>query len=155
MVEQDIKNKVIELNGQDSFYDFKLHLPIPTIEFVLENAGFNMVEISGGELQAKNDIKFCTILASRIMYADKLRETKQILEYLIATNQNYRLDFLIYVATFINDMIMNGLINKLSEISNVESFAQNLSLSCYAMLKSGSLATSRFLPIKFDYRRGY
>lgn len=155
MTEQEIRKIVNQLNGEDSKYDFKLHLPIPTLSFIVENSGFDMLEITGSKLQAERDIKFCTIIASRIMYADKLRNTKQVLEYMIATKESYRTDFLLYVATFINDMIMNGLISKLSEISNFESFAKNLSLSCYVMLKSGSLATSRFVPMSFDYRKGY
>lgn len=84
-----------------SVYDSDTHTPYPTINFILSQTGENMTNLAGTELRANAEIRQLTDEFKRYLQMNKLRETFNYMEYLIATKQEWRFDFVKAVASAI------------------------------------------------------
>lgn len=104
MTKLELKNPE-ELDGLDSTYDFKLHMPIPSLDFIRQETGEDLIILSGTESKAKAHVKNLTKLAMSYVLADKIRNTRYKLEYLIAKNAEYRYAFLNFVAQIVFEVI--------------------------------------------------
>lgn len=152
----DVKDIVLQLDAKSgSVYDFNLHMPIPTLEKLRAETGIDLLAFAGNETKAKADLKMHTLTAKNILMGSKTRNSANDIEYLIATNETYRNDFISYVCSFVYDILFNGLLEKLNDIVNAEDLTANLSFSSFAMLKGSSLRNNQIIGVKYKYRAGY
>lgn len=115
-----------ELNGSSSVYDFELHMPIPTIGFIRQETGEDLVILSGTETKAKAHIRNITKLAMSYILSDKLTSTRYKLEYLIAKNAEYRNAFINFVAQIVFEIINSSALETyLSNAKDLENMFTN------------------------------
>jgi hypothetical protein len=152
----NVKDIVLQLDAKSgSVYDFNLHLPVPTLEKLRAETGIDLLAFTGTETKAKADLKMHTLTAKNILMGSKTRNSASDMEYLIATNETYRNDFISYVCGFVYDILFNGLLEKLNNIVNAEDLTANLSFGSFAMLKGSSLRNNEITGLRYVYRVGY
>ena len=152
----NVKDIVLQLDSKSgSVYDFNLHLPVPTLEKLRAETGVDLLTFTGTEAKAKADMKMNAIKAKNILMGSKTRNSASDMEYLIATSETYRSDFVSYVCSFIYDILFNGLLEKMNDIVNAEELTANLSFGSFAMLKGSSLRNNQISGVKYIYRAGY
>ncbi len=152
----NVKDIVLQLDAKSgSVYDFNLHLPVPTLEKFRAETGIDLLTFTGTEIKAKADMKMNAIKAKNILMGSKMRNSANDMEYLIATNETYRNDFVSYVCSFIYDILFNGLLEKMNDIVNAEDLTANLSFGSFAMLKGSSLRNNQIIGVRYKYRVGY
>lgn len=152
----NVKDIVLQLDAKSgSVYDFNLHLPVPTLEKLRAETGIDLLAFTGTETKAKADLKMHALKAKNILMSSKTRNSASDMEYLIATNETYRNDFISYVCSFVYDILFNGLLEKLNNIVDAEDLTANLSFGCFAMLKGSSLRNNQISGVKYVYRVGY
>lgn len=152
----NVKDIVLQLDAKSgSVYDFNLHLPVPTLEKFRAETGIDLLTFTGTEIKAKADMKMNAIKAKNILMGSKMRNSANDMEYLIATNETYRNDFVSYVCSFIYDILFNGLLEKMNDIVNAEDLTANLSFGSFAMLKGSSLRNNQITGVRYKYRVGY
>lgn len=138
-----------------SVYDPISHLPYPTLGFIHLETGENIVENQGGnEIKAKAFVKQITNTAWRILSQSKTKETANRLEYLIATNPDYRKSFLDYVCSFIYDMFLNGVDNFLNPTDELN-LVDTMTAKTKSFIEGSLLGVSRFAWFPYEYRVGY
>lgn len=151
-----IKQKIEQLDAKTgSVYDYALHAPVPTIETVRNQTGIDVLEFSDTSLKARAELKMLTRLAKNIFTSWKTRNSANDFEFLIATEEMYRVDFIDYVCQFIYDVFYNGLMEKLNDIVVDGDLVDNLTLSSISVLKGSSLRSNSLLGVKYKYREGY
>lgn len=129
------------LNDLNSVYDLDTHTAYPTIQYIANQTGENMITLTGNELKAKATIRQITDEVKQFLFNSKLRDTYNVLEYLIATNMNYRLEWIKSIANIIY-----------AEYNMSETRQEAIE----RVLKgSNLLSIERFTYIKYDYRKGY
>ena len=97
------------LFDKNSTWDLDNHIAIPTLDFIRENTGLDMV--SGGHAiigDVKGKVKQLTINAKNKLFFDKSQRVRNALSYYIAYNQLYNQYWINYVASYIYDTIING-----------------------------------------------
>lgn len=125
----------------NSYYDLDTHTAYPTIQYIANQTGENMITLTGNELKAKAKIRQITDEIKQSLFNLKIRETFNVMEYLIATNRNYRLEW--------NKAIANIIY---AEYNMTETRQEAIE----RVLKgSNLLSIERFTYIKYDYRKGY
>lgn len=129
------------LNDLNSVYDLEAHTAYPTIQYIQNQTGESMITLSGNELKAKATIRQITDEVKQFLFNSKLRDTYNVLEYLIATKMNYRLEWIKSIANIIY-----------AEYNMSETRQEAIE----RVLKgSNLLSIERFTYIKYDYRKGY
>ncbi len=152
----NVKDIVLQLDAKSgSVYDFNLHLPVPTLEKLRAETGIDLLTFTSTETKARADMKMNAIKAKNILMGSKMRNSANDMEYLIATNETYRNDFVSYVCSFIYDILFNGLLEKMNDIVNAEDLTANLSFDSFAMLKGSSLRNNQITGVRYKYRVGY
>lgn len=111
----DLKNiNPTTLDG-DSVYNFTLHLPIPTITYIAQETGIDLVVSTGSTTQANATLRFMTKTAMNAIKTNLTSEAKITVEYLIAKSAKYRAAFLDVVAYLILAVKGNGIDELLKE----------------------------------------
>lgn len=137
-----------------SKYDKNAHIPYPTINYVLQETGEDLVTNYGNSAKAEAFIRQATKTAWNILRQSKIQETASALEYLIATNKDYRQAFLDYVCSFIFDIYTIGA-DEFFKIQNEEGLLKNsLTTKTKSHIESGLLSAGR-INIRYKYREGY
>lgn len=130
------------IDSINSTYDIQSHTAYPNIQFIRNQTGEDMSVIAGNQLNADATIRQITDEVKRVLFEKKLRTTFDILEYLTATNKDYRYEWNRLVASVISREY-----NMLDE---------DREQSILKVLKGSSLfSIERFTYIKYDYRVGY
>lgn len=137
-----------------STYDDKAHIPYPTVEFIKSETGEDMVFNAGDTEKAQAYIKTYTKTAFRILMQGKTQDTRNRLEYLIATNENYRYAFLEYVCSFIQDVFLAGGDGMLA-LTNDPNLSNTLTAKTKSFIEGGILSVDRFKWFSYSYRVGY
>lgn len=135
-----------------SYYDKTLHLPIPLLSFVKEQTGFDLYLETGDELKAKAYVKTYTQAAWNYLRSTKTLATANAMEYLIATDENWRGEFLLYVTALISSVYTLGGVEVFNKSESADLIRELPMLARAAA--SGLLATKR-LNVKYKYREGY
>lgn len=99
----------------DSVYNFTLHLPIPTISYILQETGIDLVVSTGSTSQANATLRFMTKTAMNAIKTNLTSEAKVIVEYLVAKSERHRAAFLDVVAYLILAVKGNGIDELLKE----------------------------------------
>lgn len=99
----------------DSVYNFDLHLPIPTISYILQETGIDLVISTGSTTQANATLRFMTKTAMNAIKTNLTSEARVIIEYLIAKSERHRAAFLDVVAYLILAVKGNGIDELLKE----------------------------------------
>jgi len=136
-----------------SKYDAKDHMAYPTLSYILQETGEDIIANQGSELKANAYVKQMTKTCWSILASSKdSLDTISRLEYKIATDEKYRKDFIDYVCSFIYDLVINGA----DMLFNSDKKGlQALTPKTRAMVQSSSLAVGRFVFFEYNYRVGY
>ena len=136
-----------------STYNDKDHLVYPTLEYILQETGEDIIVNQGSLLKANAYVKQMTRLCWNILASSKdSLDTISRLEYKIATNETYRKDFIDYVVSFIYDLIVNGADTL---FDTTKKGLEALTPKTRSMVQSSSLSVGKFLPFEYNYRVGY
>jgi len=90
---QDLKNvNPTSLDG-DSVYNYNLHLPIPSKEYIIQETGIDLILATGSIQEADATLRFMTKTAMNAIKANLTSEARNIIEYLIAKSPRPVLGF--------------------------------------------------------------
>lgn len=125
---EDLKNvNPTSLDG-DSVYDYNLHIPIPTKEYILKETGIDLTLATGSIQEADATLRFMTKTAINAIKANLTSNARNIIEYLIAKSPRHRAGFLDVVAYLILAVKGNGIEELLKEgttkIQSINKLAQ-------------------------------
>lgn len=138
-----------------SEYDPINHLPYPTLGYILVETGEDIIVNQGNnEVKAKAFVRQMTNTAWRILKQSKIVDTANRLEFLIATNEEYRKAFLDYVCSFIYDMFLVGVDSFLNTTKELN-ILDTLSAKTKSFIEGSILSVGRFAWFPYDYRVGY
>lgn len=93
----------------DSVYDFDIHLPLPTISYILQETGIDLTISTGSTTQANTTIRFMSKTAMNAIKANLPSQARINVEYLIAKSERHRSAFLDVVAYMILAVKGNGI----------------------------------------------
>lgn len=138
---QDLKNvNPTSLDG-DSVYNYNLHLPIPSREYIIQETGIDLILATGSIQEADATLRFMTKTAMNAIKANLTSEARNIIEYLIAKSPRHRAGFLDVVAYLILAVKGNGLeellkegstkIHSLNKLAQYQAEANNLLVQRY------------------------
>lgn len=138
-----------------SVYDMDSHLPYPSLGYILQETGENITENQAGSVEKANAfVRQMTKTAWLLLKEGKILDTQNKLEYLIATNEEYRLAFLDYVCSFIYDLYYGGIDNVLKPTKDLE-LKEILSAKTKAFINGSLLGAARIAWVDYEYRVGY
>lgn len=125
----------------NSTYDIKAHTRYPTIDFIKNETGEDMTVLVGSELRAKATIKQIVNDFKSYLSKNKLRETYNAIEYLVATNEEWINEW--------NRIIAAIIFTEYNDPQDRELIIKNL-------IEGSSLfKIERFMYSKYNYRVGY
>lgn len=104
-VKIEIKHNPSDLDGLNSKYDYDLHLPIPTVDFIKQETGEDLILLAGNETKAKAFLRQIANFTMSFVKRDRSKETAYKLEYLIAKNKEYRHAFIMFVSNIVFEII--------------------------------------------------
>lgn len=135
-----------------STYDSDSHIAYPTLDYILEETGEDLKQASDNDEDAVRRLKHMTKTAKRFLMCDKIFDTQKKLEYLIATDEDYRREWLEYVASFVHDVLLTG-----ANVLNVPQgqLQEVLTAKTRAFLESGLLNVKQFGYLEYTYHSGY
>lgn len=136
-----------------STYSLTDHLPFPTLDFIKQETGYDLFHETGGEEKALGLLRTYTKTAWTTLKALKTMDTAKKLEFLIATDIDYRKAFLDYVASFILAVYQLGGIEFLAP-TNERDGSLALPLIVRNHLDGSVLRVDR-LHLIYNYRVGY
>lgn len=138
-----------------STYDFETHTPYPTLEFIKTETGEDLVENNGSNVhKAQAQLRQFTDAAYSILKDSKMTlDTINRLEYKIATDEEYRMAFLKYVAKVIFALYNTNAAFLFKE--DGKHGLDKLPTLVRDYVKSSVLNVGKFLPFKYEYRVGY
>lgn len=141
-----------EILSEISYYDKHLHLPVPKLSYIKERTGFDLYLEVGSELKAKAYVKTYTKAAWDYLRSSKIMETANAMEYLIATKENWRGEFLEYVIALINSIYITGGVEVFTATDKID-LTDDLPAMVRASL--GGLLKAKRLTTRYKYRKGY
>lgn len=133
-----------------STYDEISHTAFPKLEYILEQTGEDLIALSD-EHKAKAQVIQYTKTARNILFSSKLISTRNDLEYLIATNEDYRLAFIDYAVSFIQDVFLVGAESFFKPSAGLDV----LSPKTRSFISGSILSTAQFKRIEYEYHVGY
>ncbi len=149
-----------DLDKNISVYDFDNHLPIPTLSYFKKTTGEDLTIELGIDAQKATAILFKhTKDAMNILLAGKLIDDRKVVEYLIATREDYRMDFVNYACVYIASTLVNG-DEALNETGETKDPLSRLPQSAQNAIKASKLNIARFdqitkIEVITNYRKGY
>ncbi len=90
-------------------YNDQLKVAIPTIDYIKEMTGRDLVILEGNSQLAEAKVKGLTIKAKNYLYHLKTRETQTVLNFKIKTDEKYRNDFLNYAIAYIESSMFSDI----------------------------------------------
>lgn len=137
-----------------STYDKLRHLAMPKLSYVLQQTGEDLIINQGNEESANAFLRQITQTAWLFLRQMKTLDTANRLEYLIATDVDYRLAFLDYVCSFIYDIYYGGL-DPLLSVNERLRLLDGLTPKTKAFVEGSLLNVSNFYRFHYEYRVGY
>ena len=138
-----------------SIYDKTVHLAFPKLEYVKQETGEDIVINQGNSTPKANAfIRQITKTAWNILKQTKLIRDQYTLEYLIATDPEYRLAFLDFVCSFIYDIYIVGADEFLKPQQNPD-LSKVLSAKTQSFITASVLSNTNFYGVKYEIRVGY
>lgn len=95
-----------ELYNEDFVWDYRLHFPIPTINYVMRRTGTDLLRLFDTELVAEGNVISVTRTAKNFLFSNRV--DMQAWEYNIAHDKELLYDVLEYVLEFINFAFISG-----------------------------------------------
>lgn len=93
--------------SDNSVYDLITHCPIPTIKYIKDVSGLDLVAggfAIVGSIEAR--VKMLTLNAKLYLFSRKIQQTKKVMEYLIATQEEWRKAFEYYAVVYIFNSLL-------------------------------------------------
>ena len=149
-----------DLDKNISIYDFDNHLPVPTVGYFKKTTGEDIMLELGIDAQKAAAIMFKHAKdCMNILQASKLMQDRKVVEYLIATNQDYRTDFVNYVCAYVASTLING-DEAITELGHTSNPLDRLPQSAQNAVKSTKIGIQKFTDrMRFEvekiYRKGY
>mgnify|MGYP003483089833 CR=1 FL=1 len=125
---------------EDFTWDFKLHFPIPTLNYILNRMGWD-VSKGGNEVEARGYVLAIIREARNYAYAKTniINSNRIKVEYMMAHNVNYIYEMLEYCMTFLQLAYTSGDLQKFYEVINAPRFnvpAINHAIGSLSFLKN-------------------
>lgn len=137
-----------------STYDINTHTAYPKLSFIRQEIGEDIVANQGTEDKALSYVRQMTDVAFSILKESKdTLDTINRLEYKIATDEEYRLTFIKYVAKVIYATLIYG-----ADYLFLESDKRGidrLPIMIKSYVQSSVLSVGVFKYFKYDYHVGY
>ena len=95
-----------ELYNEDFVWDYRLHFPIPTINYVMRRTGTDLLRLFDTQLIAEANVISVTRTAKNFLFSNRV--DMQAWEYNIAHDKELLYDVLEYVLEFINFAFISG-----------------------------------------------
>lgn len=92
---------MIPINDAKSYYDIDKHNAYPTIHYIYNETGEDMVVLAGSEIRANAEIRQIADEIKSYLAANKLRSTFNYMEYLVAFDSEWRNEWIRMVANVI------------------------------------------------------
>jgi hypothetical protein len=149
-----------DLDKNISVYDFDNHLPVPTHSYFKKTTGEDLMLELSIDAQKANAIMFKHAKdCMNILQASKLMPDRKVIEYLVATNESYRIDFVNYVCSYVASTLTIG-DQALTEISKTNDPLDKLPQNAQNAIKSTNLGIKKFTDmlryeVEVAYRKGY
>ena len=149
-----------DLDKNISVYDFDNHLPIPTVSYFKKTTGEDIMLELGIDAQKATAIMFKHAKdCMNILQASKSAQDRKVIEYLIATSEDYRMNFVNYVCTYVASTLING-DEALTELGHTSNPLDRLPQSAQNAIKSTNIGIQRFTDrlryeVETNYRKGY
>lgn len=93
--------------SNNSIYDLATHTPIITVDYIKQTTGVDL-RVNGdmiiGSVEGK--IKMLTLQAKTYLFHLKIYETQKVMEYLIATNSEWRTAFEYYACMYVIQSVL-------------------------------------------------
>lgn len=137
----------IEYNN-DFEWDYRLHFPIPTLNYITSRTGEDLLNHFDTELEAKGSVVSITRSAKNLLFFNRL--DMKAWEYYMAHDVNLIYDVLEYVLEVINFAIISG--DYLDFYKVMEGKRKSLALES---AKKSLLGASKIVPINAKIRVDY
>ncbi len=137
-----------ELYNEDFEWDYKLHFPVPTLEFIKKRTGEDMLESFDTALQAKGSVISITRSAKNYLFFNRV--DMKAWEYYISRDVDLIYDVLEYILEVINFAFISGDYIELYKV--LEGKQRSLGLES---AKSNLLGAVKVLPPGAKVRVGY
>lgn len=137
-----------ELYNEDFEWDYKLHFPVPTLEFIKKRTGEDMLESFDTALQAKGSVISITRSAKNYLFFNRV--DMKAWEYYISRDIDLIYDVLEYILEVINFAFISGDYIELYKV--LEGKQRSLGLES---AKSNLLGAVKVLPPGAKVRVGY
>lgn len=95
-----------ELYNNDFEWDYNLHFPIPTINYIIRRTGTDLLRFFDTELEAKGNVISVVRTAKNFLFSNRL--DMKTWEYSIAHDKSLLYKVLEYVLEFINFAFITG-----------------------------------------------
>jgi len=149
-----------DLDKNISTYDFDNHIPVPSLSYFKKTTGEDLQLALGLDAAKANAVMFShTKDAMNILLAAKLSADRKVIEYLIATNPDHRMDFVNYVCAYVKSTLVTG-DEALMETGETNDPIDSLPKVAQNAIKGTKLNIERYaarlrLDVEINYRKGY
>lgn len=97
----------------DFIWDYKLHFPIPTLQYIMNRSGIDILSKHDTTIEAEGEVLSIVRTARNFMYREKLNSEKRDIEYDMAHDIWLIYDVLEFVFEFIQLYYTSGEYDKL------------------------------------------
>ena len=132
----------------DFTWDYKLHFPVPTLNYITQRTGEDLLKLFNTELEANGKTISLTRSAKQFLFKNRVDE--KAWEYEIAHNIDLLYEVLEYILEFINFAFITGDYIDYYKLSN--SSVKSLGLTS---TKNNLLGARKLMPIGIILRSGY
>lgn len=112
-----------DLDGY-SVYDYELHLPLPTLSFILRETGIDLTLSTGTEQEAQSVVRFLAQTAINTIKEHVPSQARLNIEFLIAKSVEHRRAFITMVAYLVMATRAKGLDDLLADTSRVSNLVR-------------------------------
>lgn len=109
--------------SKDFVWDYKLHFPVPTLEYIFNRMGWNLQK--GRDTNEAKGYVLAIVREARNYLYDKTQMTnidRMRIEYIIAHELEYIYDLLEYIMSFMQIAYTSGDLIKFYEVLNIRQF---------------------------------
>lgn len=135
-------------DSNDYTWDYKLHFPVPTLNYIEQRTGQSMLARFNSVQQAEGNLVALVRSAKNFLFKNRLDEKEQV--YTIAHDRDRLYEVLEYILEFINFAFTTGDYADFFKLENTSKKSQALESACRQFL-GAKMILLRYI----DYGDGY
>ncbi len=147
--------KELGLSGtKDYTWNYTTHWPELTQEYIEELTGYNLADKAGSDEKAKSQIKLVSRISKSFLMNKLLRKTRDTLEYLVAKDNEYLQQVLLYQAEIFMAGFVDGGWISMYETTDEYGLKSTIGKAAEDFLASSDLSRPRYAyTIPIDARK--